>query len=246
MATLNQICRHPIKSFGEEVIERVLLAVGVHMPGDRVWAIAHGNSVYDAAAPTWERSRNFVIQTLNPKLAQLSVSLDGDTVTLTHPELGAITASPDRDGDALAAWITPIVDPAISGPFTVAKAPTPMTDFENTHIAIGSTSSLRAFEQIADTQLARIRFRMNLWLDGLEPWEEQNWIGREIAVGVVRMRIIDPCKRCNATNANPSTGVRDTDLPRLLHSKFGHMNFGVYAQVTTAGEIATGDDVWTP
>lgn len=246
MATLDQICRHPIKSFGEEVIERVLLTAGAHMPGDRVWAIAHGASAYDTANPTWERSRNFVIQTLNPKLAQMSVSLDGETVTLTHPEIGAITAQPDRDSDALTAWLAPIVDPAVTGPFCVAKAPQPMTDFDNTHISIGSTSSLRALEQMADTQLARIRFRMNLWLDGLEPWVEQDWIGREIAVGRARLRIIDPCKRCNATNANPSTGVRDTDLPRLLYGEFGHMNFGVYAQVTTAGEIATGDDVWAP
>lgn len=246
MATLGQICRHPIKSFGEEVIERVLLTQGAHMPGDRVWAVAHGTSAYDAANPTWERSRNFVIQTVNPKLAQLSVSLNGDTVTLTHPDLGAITAAPDCDSEALAAWLAPIVDPSVQAPFRIAKAPQPMTDFENTHISIGSTASLRALEDLADTQLARIRFRMNLWLDGLEPWVEQSWIGREIAVGPVRLRIIDPCKRCNATNANPSTGVRDTDLPRLLHGTFGHMNFGVYAQVTTGGEVANGDLVWTP
>ena len=246
MATLNQICRHPIKSFGEEVIERVLLTAGAHMPGDRVWAIAHGKSAYDAAAPTWERSRNFVIQTLNPKLAQLSVALNGDTVTLTHPDIGAITAAPDRDGEALTAWLAPLTDPSVTGPFTVAKAPIGMTDFDHTHISIGSTSSLHALEGMADTQLARIRFRMNLWLDGLEPWVEQDWIGKEIAVGRVRLRIIEPCKRCNATNANPSTGVRDTDLSRLLHGAFKHMNFGVYAQVTTGGEIALGDDVWAP
>lgn len=246
MATLNQICRHPIKSLGEEVIERVRLTAGAHMPGDRVWAIAHGDSSYDAANPTWERSRNFVIQTLNPKLAQLTVALDGDVVTLTHPDIGAITASPDRDGEALTAWLAPVVDDAVSGPFAVAKAPSPLTDFEDTHISIGSTASLHALEEMAGARLARIRFRMNLWLDGVDPWMEQLWIGQEIAIGAARLRIIEPCKRCNATNANPSTGVRDTDLPRLLHGRFRHMNFGVYAQVIEGGEIATGDEVILP
>ncbi|MGB0410196.1 MAG: MOSC domain-containing protein [Pikeienuella sp.] len=246
MATLNQICRHPIKSLGEEVIERVLLTAGAHMPGDRVWAIAHANSAFEAANPTWQRSRNFVIQTLNPKLVQLTVALVGDMVTLTHPDLGAITVSPERDSDALTAWLTPIIDPAIVGPYFVAKGPQPFSDFENTHISIGSTSSLHALEQMADTQLARIRFRMNLWLDDVEPWAEQSWIGKEISIGAARLRIIDPAKRCAATNANPSTGMRDTDLPRLLHSHFGHMNFGVYAQVIEGGEIATNDKVTLP
>lgn len=246
MATLNQICRHPVKSLGEEVIDRVRLTAGAHMPGDRVWAIAHGKSAYDPANPTWERSRNFVIQTLNPKLAQLTVALEGDVVTLTHPDLGAITVSPDRDSEALTAWLTPIVDEGVSGPFIVAKAPQPLTDFEQTHISIGSTSSLQELESMADVRLARIRFRMNLWLDGVEPWAEQEWIGKEITVGAARLRIIDPCKRCNATNANPSTGSRNTDLPRLLHGRFRHMNFGVYAQVVEGGEIVTGDEVILP
>lgn len=246
MATLNQICRHPIKSFGEEVIDRVLLTAGAHMPGDRVWAIAHSASAYKAASPTWERSRNFVIQTLHPKLAQMTVALNDGAVTLTHPDLGAITARPEDDAEALTQWLSPIVEPSAPPPFVVAKAPVGMTDFEHTHISIGSTSSLNALEGMAGAPLARIRFRMNLWLDGLEPWVEQDWIGKEIAVGRVRLRVIEPCKRCNATNANPNTGVRDTDLPRLLHGEFRHMNFGVYAQVTTSGEIATGDDVWAP
>ena len=252
MARLDQICRHPIKSLGEEVIDRVRLTRGAHMPGDRVWAIAHGKSAFDPAAPGWAQSRNFVIQTLHPKLAQLTVALEEEapeaaTVTLTHPDLGAIKVRPEQDAAALTAWLTPIVDPRPAPPpYRVARAPLPMTDFEDSHISIGSLASLRALEEMAGGPLARIRFRMNLWLDGLEPWAEQDWQGREIAVGGARLRITAPAKRCDALNANPNTGARDTDLPRLLHGAFRHMHFGVYAQVTESGDIAAGDDVWTP
>jgi len=96
---------------------------------------------------------------------------------------------------------------------------------------------------MAGTSLAHIRFRMNLWVDGFTPWEEFEWEGREITVGAARLTVTGRVKRCNATNADPDTGLRNTELPRLLHSSFGHMDFGVYARVLNGGDVALDDKV---
>ena len=91
--------------------------------------------------------------------------------------------------------------------------------------------------------LQHIRFRMNLWIDGFPPYAELDWVGHEIEIGEARLKITARDKRCAATTANPATGKCDVDLPKLLHSEFGHMDFGVYAQVVRTGPVRLGDAV---
>jgi len=165
-------------------------------------------------------------------------------LTLAHPDLGEVTANPAAEGQRIADWIAPIAAPSGPPPYRIVSLPGGnFHDFEDTHISMGNLASLRALEEMAGMKLARIRFRMNLWIDGAAPWEEFDWDGREIAIGGARLKIIDRVTRCNATNADPATGQRNVEIPKLLHERFGHMDFGVYAQATTGGEITIGDEV---
>jgi MOSC domain-containing protein YiiM len=42
---------------------------------------------------------------------------------------------------------------------------------------------------------------------------------------------------------NPTTAERDLNVPRALKRGFGHVNMGIYAEVTAGGEVAAGDSV---
>jgi uncharacterized protein YcbX len=84
------------------------------------------------------------------------------------------------------------------------------------------------------------RWRGNIWLDGLGPWQEFEWLGRDIRIGSALLRVRERTDRCPATTANPDTGQRDADtLGALRH--WGHMDFSVRAEVIEDGEIAIGD-----
>lgn len=240
---LAAIYRHPIKSLGDEALDRVTLTPGQPLPWDRTWALAHDRSAFNAVEPEWVGSRNFVIQSTNPALAQVGCRLDdvAEAVTLSHPILGEITVRPDDEGDALGAWLAPIAGASGPGPYRIARlAAGALHDFPDTHVSIGNLASLRALEEMAGRSLEHIRFRMNLWVDGFAPWEELEW--SSLHIGPAKLTVIDRCKRCSATNADPSTGTRTTDLTRLLHGRFGHMDFGVYAQVAEGGEVALGQE----
>ncbi|CAD5372649.1 MOSC domain containing protein [Rubrivivax sp. A210] len=56
------------------------------------------------------------------------------------------------------------------------------------------------------------RFRPNLVLDGLPPFDEDHLAEIEIAVesegGPVRLRLVKPCVRCSIPNVDPATGVQ--------------------------------------
>lgn len=244
---LSAIYRHPIKSLGEEALDSVALEAGRPVPHDRSWAIAHGGA-WDPANPSWlGGSASMVSTNYVPRLAQVSSRYDAATgsVHLSHPDLGDLSVQPSDPlhHPVLTNWLEPLLEgTGRKGPFHVCEAPgVAFTDFEETHISIATQNSLRALEQHVGQSLEHIRFRMNLWLEGPAPWSELDWVGREIEIGAVRLKVIDRDGRCNATNANPTTGKRDTQIPALLRKTFGHMDFGVYAQVTQGGTIRTGD-----
>lgn len=246
--TLARIYRHPIKSLGAESLDSVTLEPGKALPHDRTWAIAHSGADWDPDAPAWiGGSAKVVNQTGVPRLAQMQVRYDEatDGVHLSHPDLGDLSVQPSDPlhHPVLTSWIEPLLEgTGREGPFQVCEAPgVAFTDFEETHVSIATLNSLRALEQHVGQTLDHIRFRMNLWIEGPRAWSDLDWVGREIEIGEIRLQIIGRDARCNATNASPKTGARDTQIPALLRKTFGHMDFGVYAQVVQGGTVRAGD-----
>lgn len=93
------------------------------------------------------------------------------------------------------------------------------------------------------------RFRPNLLVDtggDAEPLVEQTWIGREIAVGAVRLRVDSPTVRCAMPlRAQPGGLERQAGLFRAM----GELNpvfpnhLGVYCSVVEPGTVTVGDPV---
>lgn len=243
-----EIRRHPVKGLGHEALSKAALAVGAALPGDRLWAIAHGRAEPETA-PGWAPPRGFVRPTTNPALAQAACRLcaDGRTVAASHPSLGACEADLETEAGraALAAWAEPVASAAEPAPFTVrsAGAAAPFADLATPGLSIALRQSLEALSAAAGADLEASRFRANLWLEGGAPWDEFDWIGRTLRVGGAELRVVERIPRCMSPAANPATGARDVDVTRVLHGAYGHMDFAVFAEVVVAGEVATGDAV---
>jgi len=94
-----------------------------------------------------------------------------------------------------------------------------------------------------DEDISALRWRCNIHLSGIPAWEEFNWIGHTVRVGKAELLVRERIVRCLATTANPATGLRDADTLGTLKTRFGHQDFGVYAEVVTSGEIAIDDPV---
>lgn len=248
MGRLAQIWRHPVKSLGSERLAAADLVVGECLPGDRVWAVAHAASAFDAAAPAWAHCRNFIRVTHAPRLAQVSARLAGGTLHLAHPDMPPLSAEPDTAAGAaaIAAWAAPLAEGAPPGPHRLARAPQAMTDADRPWVSVLSLASLRALGQHAGHDLDPRRFRGNLWLDGLAPWEEGEWPGRTLVIGGVHLRAIEPIWRCRATEANPGTGRYDAPVLDTLRRITGDTAFGVYAEIVTGGRVAEGEAVALP
>ncbi|WP_298299377.1 MOSC N-terminal beta barrel domain-containing protein [uncultured Litoreibacter sp.] len=241
--TLAHLWRHPIKSHGREALERVSLEAGKTMPWDRTWAIAHEAAKTDGSS--WAPCANFSRVAKAPKLMAIASELDETTemLTLSHPEQPTVTIHPERDAEQLLDWVRPLMPENRAASARIIRvAGRGMTDSDFPSISIANLASNAAVADKVGTELSLIRWRANLWLDGLEAWEEFEWVGNTVQIGDVKLAVEERIGRCLATTANPQSGERDADTLGAL-KQWGHQDFGIYAKVIEGGEIKLGDTV---
>ena len=241
MASVAQIWRHPIKSHGAERLDETVLRAGQTVPGDRRWAVAH--TAANAKDGAWSPCVNFSRGAKAPGLMAMRCRYDDHSgqVHLSHPGLGDISLDPDTEGDALIAWAGGLIPDGRAQSARVVRAGSAgMTDSDWPSVSLLNLASLRALGQRLGQTLDPRRFRGNIWLDGLAPWEEFDWIGRSVTIGDATLTVRERITRCRATMANPETGRIDADTLSALAEGWGHRDFGVYATVDTGGRVAEG------
>ena len=242
MAKLTAIRRHPVKGIGHEVLEAADLSPTGAVHGDRAWAL-----LTEAAADIdeWQPRRNFLVVASGPALAPIGATVaESGRITLTHPNRDAITFDPAIEADAFRRWIGDLWPSERPGPARLVRAPGHgMTDIQEPVVSIGSLTSLRALSDLAGSDVDHRRFRINLWVDGWEPWAETRMIGQNISIGPVELEVVDPIERCRAPDANPETGTRDIGMLALLQRERNTRDFGLYAKVLNTGSVTVGDEV---
>ncbi len=241
-ATVAQIWRHPIKAIGAEPLETVELTEGRPLPLDRAFAVLEQGGDESLG---WRSCRNFLRGAKGPGLMAVTAHVEGAALTLSHP------AQPDlkldlgqpNEGD-LFAWLSAIYPEERAGPQRLERAPKiGMADAPFASVSVMNLSSLRAVSQKAGQDLDSRRFRGNIWLDGLAPWEEFDLVGKTLHIGGAALDVVEPIVRCRATEANPATGNRDLPMLQILEQGWGHTEFGVNCRVTTSGVISVSDKV---
>lgn len=245
MITLAHIVRHPIKSIGYEELASASLIQGRALPFDREWAVAHVAAKFDRLE-SWQPKMNFLRGVAGPELMAISAvsEVAARRVTLNHPTAGEITVSPDTDGQALVDWLRPLWPEERPAPARVDHLPgQAMTDWPDPFISILGLPSNRALGDHLGQDLSIHRWRGNLWLDGLAPWEEFDFVGRKLRIGGAVLEVRDRITRCKATTVNPQTGRVDADTLGALAAHYDHEDFGTYAVVVESGPIAVGDKV---
>jgi uncharacterized protein YcbX len=117
-------------------------------------------------------------------------------------------------------------------------------------VTILSIASVEALERGADlpAPIDDRRFRMLVTIDDVPAYWEDRWVGGELAVGSAIVRVDEEASRCATTTRDPSTGLRDIDMLRVLRDVRGvsprqTVDLGIYCDVVRPGRVAVGDQV---
>ncbi|MCP3969849.1 MAG: MOSC domain-containing protein [Rhodobacteraceae bacterium] len=243
---ITQIWRHPVKSHGREELVHVRLSEGKCLPWDRRWAVAHEAAEIDPDAPQWAPCANFSRGSKAPLLQAITArcNLPAQQVTFSHPALKDMTIDPDNTGDigAFIQWVMPISPANRALPARLVRVPgRGMTDTDYASVSLINLASHAEVAARIGRPVSHLRWRGNLILDGLPAWQEMQWVGRRLRVGLAELEIVEPIRRCMATAASTRTGERDADTLGALQGGWSHKDMGVYARVTRTGDVSQGD-----
>jgi uncharacterized protein len=252
-STIAAIYRYPVKGLSAEALDRTTLAPGECLPQDRRFAIALPATRFDPANPEWLAKTHFVMLMRDAALAHLRTSFDPATGELTiadqsGPPLRARITDPEGARQA-ADFIAEFLGDGVARPLRIVEAPghafadarrKPNATADK-YVSLINRASIAALEEAVEAPVDPLRFRANVYFDGPPAWRELDWIGSDMALGAARLRVVSPITRCAATEVNPETAERDLDAVAALRRHFGHNLMGIYAEVTSGGEITVGD-----
>jgi uncharacterized protein YcbX len=246
--------RYPIKGLSSEPLKSASLQAGRGVCGDREFALALPTTVFDERNPKPLHKFEFLVLARQEALARLTTSYDVGTGFLSVID-GAESLSANvcsaEGRSAIATFFARFLpeDQKSSQPRLVTAANHCFTDVgvhssELMHaISMLNLASVRELETRIGKRLDPRRFRANILVEGLDPWVENEWLGRELMLGTVLCKGARLTRRCPATEVNPDNAIRDINVPRELMDSYGHIHLGIYLSVIKGGVLRIGDTV---
>lgn len=246
--TISSLFRYPIKGFNPQELVSVTLSEGETFPWDRAYAIENGPAGFDPENPAYFPKIKFLMLMRNEKLARLQADYDEASRSITIRNGGAIMVEASLetpDGRArIESFIAGYMHDGLKGPPRVLSAPGhSFSDMAAKCIHIVNLASVRELETRTGCPLDPLRFRANIYLNGAEAWAEEQWLGKTLQIGDAELEVFSETTRCAATDVDPTTAKRYTQIPRALLQSYNHTEFGVYAKVTRSGTIKLGNHV---
>lgn len=250
MSEVTAIYRYPIKGLSPQALPRVAIAAGGAFPFDRVFALIRPGAPIDPDDPRWAKKGLFLMSMLDDGLSEVVTAVDPETLTLTIERDGAtllVAGLATREGRAaVEAFFRDQVPGLRDAPRLARARDGHFMDKSANLISLINLATLRELERRWGYPIDPLRFRANLYVDGIEPWREFDWIGAALRIGGLAFRVDRRNGRCAATNVDPVTGKRDRDIPGALRAAFGHKDLGVYLGALEAGAVAVGDPIEPP
>ena len=253
--TVRSLYRYPVKGLSAQALPQVMLRVGECLPHDRRFAIARASTHIDPQKPEWLSKTNFFMLMRDERLAQLHTRFDEGSGNFSIEKSGRLLLNAritDPIGrESIDAFFAEFLKDLPDGPPRIVEAPghtfadakQKPNSTTGKYVSLINLASVQDLERVAQVPVDPVRFRANVYFEGTDAWNELNWIGTEVRIGTARLRIVAPITRCPATAVNPTTAVRDLDIPRILVKEFAHDCMGIYAEVIGEGRVAPDDRV---
>ena len=111
-------------------------------------------------------------------------------------------------------------------------------------ISFLNNKSIEDFEKKTNQTIEPQRFRGNIHADGMEAWEERNWIGKIIKINNISFKVEKNIPRCVAINLKPQTSDNSSNLLQSLKKNYNHIEMGIYLTALDDGKININDDIF--
>ena len=243
----------PVKSVSFQSIESSNIKKKLGMTNDRIFAFSRGidnkQSKLIENNPNERKLNNFLTLKNSPVLNKYNFFYKNEKLTLTYQEKELVTISPDNEEERSLLTNKLIeLESSLTKPITLLKNKDfPFYDTSHSNKIFNSMSlinlrSINDFERKINQKVEFERFRANFYVEGIDAWEERNWINKIIKINNVSFKVENNIPRCVAINLKPKTDAK-INLLKSLKDQYNHFDMGIYLTALDDGEINVGDKV---
>ena len=248
----------PVKSISFQTLQSCEIRKNIGILGDRIFAFS--KSLDQNQAKLFEqkleerRGKWNKILTLknSPSLNKYNFLFDKDRLTLTQNDNQILTINSEESAEyeLLSNKILELEKSLQKPLFLMKNKEVPFfdTSISNktilTHsISLINIKSIEDFGNKTSQEIETQRFRGNIYIDGIEAWEERNWIGKIIKINEISFKVEKNIPRCVAINLKPNTDDNSSNLLQSLKKSYNHFDMGIYLTALGDGKIDIGDKI---
>ena len=248
----------PVKSISFQTIKSCEIRNNIGIVGDRIFAFSKGldfnqAQLFEKNLDERRGKWNKILTLKNsPCLNKYNFLLDNNKLTLTQRdnEIIAINSDEISEYELLSNKILELEKSLQKPLFLMKNKDIPFFDTSisnktvlNHSISFLNNKSIEDFEKKTNHRIEPQRFRGNINVDGMEAWEERNWIGKIIEINNISFKVEKNIPRCVAINLKPNTDDNSLDLLKSLKKTYDHFDMGVYLTALDNGQLNIGNNV---
>ena len=257
-ATISSINYCPVKSISFQTIDKCEIKKDIGIIGDRIFAFAKDLDLEQAQlfekSPEERKGKWNKVLTLknSPVLNKYNFLYKKNSLTLTlnDKEILTIDINELSERQLLSNKIIELEN-SLKEPIVLMKneefpffdtSISNKVDFINS-VSLINIQSIDDFQKKINEKVEISRFRGNICIDGIKPWEEREWIGKSIKINNISFKVEKNIPRCVAINLKPTTNDNSLNLLQSLKKNYNHFEMGIYLTALDDGEINLGDKV---
>ena len=248
----------PVKSVSFQTIKKCEIRKNIGIVGDRIFAFSKGldsnqAELFEKKLEDRRGKWNKILTLKNsPSLNKYNFLFDNDKLTLTkkNNEILAININDTGQYELLSNKILELENSIQKPLFLMKNKDIPFfdTSISNktvlTHsISLINIKSIEDFKNKTNQEIETQRFRGNIYVDGIDAWEERNWIGKIIKINNISFKVEKNIPRCVAINLKPNSEDNSLNLLQSLKKTYNHFDMGVYLSALDDGKIDIGDKI---
>ena len=244
----------PVKSLSFQSINSCIIKKDLGMPSDRILAFSRGVDLDKAKQmeknPNERKLNNFLTLKNSPVLNKYNFTYSNNRLTLHLNEKVIISISIDSSEEInlLSNKLIELESSLAKPIYLLSNNEFPFFDTSHSNNIFNSMSlinlnSVKDFEKKINEKVEFQRFRANFYVEGIEAWEERNWINKIIKINNVSFKVEKNIPRCVAINLKPKTDDKRLNLLKSLKKTYSHFDMGVYLTALEDGKINVGNKV---
>ena len=234
----------PVKSISFTEVKNLKIIENQGIENDRIFAFVQNQDQNKIELlinnPDTRKLNNFVTLKNSPELNKYNFVFINNKLILRENKKEILSINPysTEQQIIISKKIRNLIHKENKIDFVIDKKNPFFDTMPNNSISLINKNSINHFENKISTKIEFERFRGNIYVNNLNPWEERSWIGKTIKINNINFFVTSEIPRCSAMNLKPNSDNQTLNLPNMLKKTYNHINMGVYLIPKNNGTIS--------